>query len=113
MTWQRWDWRKAEKIDQIKESEQGVGLMESIAWHPDGQHFVMAGKQAQGKWNAAIFSAADGSLAESIDTKKRITHARFTADGHWLILAGANGQPHRKNGSWPAWGRLQVYRVEV
>jgi len=73
----------------------------------------MAGRQAQGTWNAALFSAADGSLVHSVDTKKRITHARFTADGQSLIIAGANGQPQRKDGVWPTWGRLQVYRVEA
>jgi WD40 repeat protein len=113
MTWQRWDWRKGEKIDEIKDGQHGSGLMESLVWHPDGKHFVMAGKQAQGTWNLAIFSAADGSLVHSIDTKKRITQTRFTADGRWLIVAGANGQPERKNNEWRPWGRLQVYRVEA
>jgi hypothetical protein len=73
----------------------------------------MAGRQAQGTWNAALFSSSDGSPVHSIDTKKRITHARFTADGNPLILAGANGQPAPKNGIWPPWGRLQIYKVEV
>ncbi|MGZ8938935.1 MAG: WD40 repeat domain-containing protein [Limisphaerales bacterium] len=113
MTWQRWDWRKGEKIDEIKEGEHGSGLMETLAWHPSGEHFVMAGKQAQGTWNAAVFEEESGKLAHSIDTKKRITQARFTADGDWLILAGANGQPQPKNGTWPHWGRLQVYRWEA
>ncbi len=113
MTWQRWDWRKNERRDQIKDDQRGSGLMEAVAWHPDGKHFVMAGRQAQGTWNAAIFSAADGNLVHSLDTKKRITHARFTADGKSLVISGANGQPQRKDGEWPAWGRLQVYRVEA
>lgn len=113
MTWQRWDWRKGEKLDEIKEGQHGAGLMEALAWRPDGKHFVMAGKQAQGTWNAAIFSAEDGSLAHSIDTKKRITQARFSATGDWLLLAGANGQPAPKNGIWPRWGRLQAYRLET
>ncbi len=113
MTWQRWNWQKGERIDQIKDGQHGSGLMESVAWHPDGSHFVMAGRQAQGTWNAAVFSAADGVLAHSIDTKKRITHARFTAGGQSLVLAGANGQPQPKLGFWPPWGRLQVYRVEA
>jgi WD40 repeat protein len=111
MTWQRWNWRKAEKIDQIKDDQRGSGLMESVAWQPGGGHFVMAGRQAQGTWNAAIFSAADGGLVHSLDTKKRITQARFTADGQSLIISGATGQPARKEGAWASWGRLQVYRV--
>ena len=73
----------------------------------------MAGRQAQGTWNAAVFSAADGILVFFADTRQRITHARFTADGQSLILSGASGQPARKDGVWPPWGRVQVYRVEV
>ncbi len=113
MTWQRWDWRKGEKKDQIKDGQHGSGLMESLAWHPEGKHFLMAGRQAQGTWNAAVFSAADGSLVHSLDTKKRITHARFTADGKTLVIAGAGGQAQPKDGQWPAWGRLQVYAVDL
>ncbi len=113
MTWQRWDWRKGTKLDQIKEAQQGSGLMETIAWHPNHKHFVMAGRQAQGTWNAAIFDSTDGNLVASVDTKWRITHARFTADGNWLIFSGAIGQPPRKDGKWPPWGRVQFYQVEV
>jgi WD40 repeat protein len=113
MTWQRWDWRKGEKLDQIKDGQRGAGLMESIAWHPDGTHFVMAGRQAQGTWNLAVFDSSDGNLVQSLDTKKRITHALFTADGKSLIIAGATGQPQPKDGKWPSWGRLQVYRAVV
>jgi WD40 repeat protein len=112
MTWQRWNWRNGGRIDQIKDGQPGSGLMETVAWTPDGAHFVMAGRQAQGTWNAALFSAADGNLVHSVDTKKRITHARFTADGQSLIICGANGQPQRKDGEWPPWGRLQIYRIE-
>ena len=113
MTWQRWNWQKGERMDQIKDGQHGSGLMESVAWHPDGTHFVMAGRQAQGTWNAALFNAADGNLVHSEDTKKRITHARFTADGNRLVIAGAQGQPQRKLGIWPAWGRIQVFRVDA
>ena len=112
MTWQRWDWRKGEKLDQIRDGQHGSGLMETLAWSPDGAHFVMAGRQAQGTWNLAIFSAADGSLVTSIDTKQRITQARFTADGQRLVLAGAQSQSGPKDGQWPAWGRVQVYSVD-
>ena len=113
MTWQRWDWRKGVRLDQIKGGQHGSGLMEAVAWQPDGTHFVMAGRQAQGTWNVALFAAADGGLVHSVDTKKRITQVRFTADGQSLVLSGANGQPQRKAGAWPPWGRLQVYRVEA
>ena len=112
MTWQRWDWRKGEKIDQIHDGQHGSGLMETLAWAPDGSHFVMAGRQAQGTWNAALFSAADGALVASLDTKQRVTQARFTADGGRLVLAGALSQPGPKGGQWPQWGRVQVYAVE-
>jgi len=80
---------------------------------PGRTDFVMAGRQAQGTWNAAVFSGADGNLVHSVDTKKRITHALFTADGQSLIISGANGQPQRKDGEWPPWGRLQIYRIEA
>lgn len=113
MTWQRWDWRKGARIDQIKDGQQGSGLMESVAWQPGGAHFVMAGRQAQGTWNAAVFSAADGALVQSVDTKKRITQARWSADGKALFIAGANGQPPRALGVWAPWGRVQAYSVEV
>jgi len=111
MTWQRWDWKKGERLDQIRDGQHGSGLMETLAWHPTGSHFLMAGRQAQGTWNAAIFSASDGGLVHSIDTKKRITQARFSRDGRRLVITGAKGQPQRKDGVWPAWGRLQTYQV--
>jgi len=113
MTWQRWDWRKSARLDQIKDDQHGAGLMETIVWHPNGRHFLMAGRQAQGTWNAAVFDSSDGNLVQSLDTKKRITHAVFTADGKSLVISGATGQPQRKDGKWPAWGRVQVYRVTV
>lgn len=114
MTWQRWDWRKGERLDQIKDGQHGSGLMEAIAWHPSSEFFMMAGRQAQGTWNAAVFSAADGSVIHSLDTKKRITQLRFTPDGQFLALAGANGQPARnKEGQWPPWGKLQLYKVTL
>lgn len=111
MTWQRWNWRTGERIDQIKDGQHGSGLMEALAWHPNGAFFLMAGRQAQGTWNAALFSTADGSLVHSMDTKKRITQARFTADGQSLIIAGATGQPRRTEGVWPPWGKLLLYSV--
>ncbi len=111
MTWQRWNWRTGDLQDEIKEGQHGAGPMEALAWRPDGAHFLIAGRQAQGTWNAALFDAADGNLVDSIDTKKRITHAAFTADGATLIISGATGQGEREGGQWKPWGRLQAYRV--
>lgn len=112
MTWQRWDWRNGKKLDEIKTGENGSGLMEALAWRPDGAYFLMAGRQAQGTWNAAIFSASDGDLADSVDTKKRITQAMFTSDGTSVLIGGAHGQPKRKGGQWDSWGRVQLYRLD-
>jgi WD40 repeat protein len=111
MTWQRWDWTSGKKLDEIKEGEHGAGPMEALAWRPDGAYFLMAGRQAQGTWNAAMFSADDGNLVHSLDTKNRITQAAFTADGASLVIAAATGQPARNDGKWDPWGRLQVYGV--
>jgi WD40 repeat protein len=111
MTWQRWNWRTGEKVAEILTGEHGAGLMETLAWHPQGDSFVMAGRQAQGIWNAAVFSAADGKLAASLDTKNRITQAIFAADGTLLLVGASDGQPERKDGAWDAWGRVQVHRL--
>jgi hypothetical protein len=74
----------------------------------------MAGRQAQGSWNAALFSAADGKLLASLDTKSRVTRSLFSADGRTLFLAGATGQPARdKNGNWPDYGRIHAIAVDI
>jgi len=111
MTWQRWRWRSGERVDQIHDGQHGAGLMEAIAYSPDGATFAMAGRQAQGTWNLALFSAADGALVDSHDTKHRITQVRFSADGRRLVVAGARSQGAPKEGRWPPWGRVQVFGV--
>lgn len=112
MTWQRWEWRTGARLDQIRDGQHGAGLMETLAFSPDGAHFVMAGRQAQGTWNLAVFATSDGALVDSHDTKHRITQARFSADGSRLVLAGARSQPAPKGGVWAPWGRVQVFRVD-
>ncbi len=87
--------------------------METLAWHPDGQHFLMAGRQAQGTWNAALFNSKDGSLVSSMDTKSRLTQARFVTGGKSLITSVITSPGKVKPGQWQAMGRVQVYRVEV
>jgi WD40 repeat protein len=105
MLWQRWDWRTAKKLGQ--NGDGGAGLMETLVHAPDGS-FLMAGRQAQGTWNAALF-AADGKLLASLDTKSRVTSAAF--DGKVLYLAAALGQPKRANGKWPDFGRIHLVNV--
>ena len=114
MIWQRWAWREkpAKKIGQIRDGENGAGLMESLAHSPDGTLFFMGGRQAQGTWNGALFSTANGKLLASIDTKSRVTRAAFKRDGTQLFLAAAIGQPHRtKEAKWPDYGRIHMVAV--
>lgn len=111
--WQKFAWTEnpPKKISETKDGEHGAGLMESLAWHPSHESFVMAGRLFQGKWNTAIFDAATGSIKHSLDAKMRITHARFTSDGQKLILAGAAGQEKKKDGKYPNFGRVKVYSI--
>jgi WD40 repeat protein len=111
MTWQRWDWLSVPptKLGQIKDGDGGAGLMETLRFAPSGA-FLMAGRQAQGTWNAALF-ADDGKLLASLDTKSRITRAAFAPDGLTLYLAAAISQPHRPNGNWTDYGRIHVVSV--
>jgi WD40 repeat protein len=115
MTWQRWTWRGAppKMLGQIHDGEHGSGLMETLAFHPDGQSFLMAGRQAQGTWNAAIFSATDGKLLTSVDTKSRVTRAHFTPDGATVYLAATQGQGKRdpKTKAWSDYGRIHVVPI--
>jgi len=117
MTWQRWAWRDIppKMLGQIHDGEHGSGLMETLAWHPDGQSFLMAGRQAQGTWTTAIFSAADGKLLTSLDTKSRVTHAHFTPDGNTLYLAATHGQGKRdpKTKQWDNYGRIHVVTLSA
>lgn len=108
-TWQRWDWKTTppKKLGQMRDGDGGTGLMEALAYTPDGSAFVMAGRQAQGTWTTALF-AADGKLLGSLDTKSRVTRAAFAADGKTLYLAAAVGQPQRKDGKWGDYGRVHV-----
>lgn len=116
MTWQRWAWQDSppRMLEQVRDGEHGSGLMEVVAHAPDGQSFVMAGRQAQGTWNAAVFSATDGKLMASVDTQSRVARGYFSSDGKTLYLAGAVGQPARdKAGKWGDFGRIHVIAVSA
>ena len=85
--------------------------METIGFAPDNKSFLMAGRQAQGTWNVALFAEADGKLLASLDTKSRVTRHYFTSDGTQLFLASAAGQPARKDGKWPDYGQIHLVTV--
>ncbi len=113
--WQKWQWRDGtpKMLSQIKEGDGGTGHMETLAFLPDGQSFLMAGREAQSPWNAAIFSAKDGSRLATLDTKSRITRALFSPDGRTAYLAAARGQSRDKaTGKWADSGRIHVVGVE-
>ena len=113
MTWQRWAWSEtpARMQSQISSGDQGSGLMETIGYAPDHKSFLMAGRQAQGNWNVALFSETDGKLLTSLDTKSRITRHFFTADSSTLFLGSTISQPARKDGKWPNYGQIHVIKI--
>jgi hypothetical protein len=116
MTWQRWAWQESPPRlhDQIHDGEHGSGLMETVAHAPDGSAFLMGGRQAQGTWNVAMFSAADGKLLSSLDTKSRVSRALFASDGKTVFLSAATGQPKRTDdGNWPDYGRIHIVTIEA
>ena len=110
-TWERFAWKEnpVRKSGQIHESDNGNGLMETIAFHPSKQFFVMAGRLAQGTWNCGFFSESTGRLIHSADTKMRVVDALFLNEGHQLLLAGASSQEKVKDGKYPEFGRLKLY----
>jgi WD40 repeat protein len=83
-----------------------------IRFHPDGKSFLMAGKLAQGKWNAALFDSASGRLLYSLDTKIRITDAAWLNNGATLALSGASSQEKKKDGRCPDFGHIRIYEVQ-
>ncbi len=62
--WQRFDWRRVpvEMKQETITTQSGEGLMETLAWHPSGAHFVMAGRLRGGKWNLGVFDTETGQL---------------------------------------------------
>ncbi len=112
--WQRFDWRKSpvELKQETVASQAGEGLMETLAWHPSGSHFVMGGRLRGGKWNLGIFDAETGQLIGEAKTGMRITTARFSPDGEILYLGGMQGQPGPKENRFPEFGYLERYQLK-
>jgi hypothetical protein len=113
--WQRFAWQEAppRKVDETRGSDAGEGLMETLAVHPAGKHFVMAGRLRGGSWNTAVFGLADGALVHSFKTDTRITRALFAAEGKQLLLGGTQRQPGFKDGKIPAFGHVDVYELSL
>lgn len=111
--WHRYAWRKPtpELVQQTKRDEAGEGLMETLAWHPSGKYFAMAGRLRGGNWNVGLFDADDGKLIGQAKTGMRITTARFSQDGQRLYLAGMQGQPPPKDNQFPGFGYLERYSI--
>jgi hypothetical protein len=114
-TWQRFAWREdpPRKVDEIHDGDHGGGHPESLAFHPSRAHFVMAGRLAQGKWNTGFFDAKTGALVHSLDAKGRLTKAAFNGTGDRMYLAGTVGQEKKKDGQFPEFGRIKIYRVNL
>lgn len=106
--WQRFRWSGdgAEKVAEAKDDQVGEGLMETLALHPSGDFFVMAGRLRGGAWNAGIFDVGSGDLIHSLKSDKRVTKALFTADGKRLLLCGAVTQPQKSEHEF---GKIDIY----
>jgi WD40 repeat protein len=107
--WLRFDWRAGRQTSQTAEGESGQGLMEALAFHPEGRLFAMAGRLFQGSWNLALFDVASGKKVFAMDAKHRITDAVWMRDGRHLMVAKARQQEKRKDGKWPEFGFVEVY----
>ncbi len=109
--WQRFNWREGKKLGETAEGDSGRGLMETLAFRPDGKLFAMGGRLENGKWSLALFDTASGALVHSLDTKSRVTKAQFSADGSKLFISEALGQGKPKDGVVPEFGRITIYSV--
>ena len=110
--WQRFSWRDGKKVDQTHEGESGAGLMEALAIHPKHEVFAMGGRLFQGQWNLAFFDRTSGRNLQAFDAKHRITDLCFSPDGTRLVVGKARQQEKRKEGKWPDYGSIEVYRYD-
>jgi WD40 repeat protein len=109
--WQRFSWHDGRKLGETNENDSGRGLMETLAFHPSGKYFVMAGRLENGKWTMAFFDTKTGALLHWLDTKSRVTKAVFSADGTRLFIGETLGQAKPKDGKVPDFGRIQIFSV--
>ena len=108
--WQKFTWLDGVKKDSAAaDGEIGEGLMETLAFHPEGKFFVMAGRLFKGKWNAAFFDHQSGSKVHEQNVGFRISASAFTPDGKTLFLAGGKNQGNPKDKK--KWGRIVHYEV--
>jgi len=74
MIWQRWAWSETPAR---METQIAMATRDRVDGNdrlcPRPQSFLMAGRQAQGNWNAALFLRNRRQIARSLDTKSRIT----------------------------------------
>ena len=114
--WERWQWRggAAEHVGSPNDSEIGQGLMETIAIHPGGEIFAIAGRVFKGQWTTAVFDLTTGSLLAATDTKMRVSKAIWNEDGTQLYLGGGPGQPKQVEDIEKSdWVKVKVLKVEV
>jgi WD40 repeat protein len=113
--WQQFAWQETpvRKVDETHGGESGEGLMETLAVHPQLPLFLMGGRLRGGEWNAALFSAHDGTRRHHLNTGYRLTRAIFGHDGQRLYLAGTDKQHPPKDGTYPPFGILEVHELTL
>ena len=114
--WERWSWRdgKSTKTGSANDGEIGQGLMETLAFHPGGEVFVMGGRLFKGDWNFAVFDTETGARLAHHNCSMRISKALWSVDGNRLYLAGGHGQgknPDKLEN--PDFGRIKVFEWKV
>lgn len=110
--WQAYTWRNGAPNKQAEAdgSETGQGLMETLAFHPTDEWFLMAGRLESGQWNVGAFDRESGSLKSSKDFKGRICRATFLPEkeSEAFLLAGGVSQGGLKDGKFRDYGRLWI-----
>ncbi len=110
--WESYSWKggKTEKAASASDGDIGQGLMETLAWHPDGRCFLMAGRLFKGDWNVALFDAGTGARIHQENSGMRVSKAVFDPSGERVYVAGGTGQ-QKGDKTFADWGRVDVFRV--